>query len=185
MIQECALAAQKATTSRAASELASPSRSREVIVPLCSALVRPHLEYCIQFWGLQHKKDMELLERIQRRAMKMIRGLEHLSYEDRLRGLGLFSLEKRRLQGGLIAAFQYLSGTYRKDEEEIFIRKCSDRTRGNGFKLKVRKFRLDIRQKFFTERVVRHWTRLPREVVNAPSLEVFKGRLDGALGNLV
>jgi len=115
----------------------------------------------------------------------MMRGLECLSYEDRLRDLGLFSLEKRRLQGDLLAAFQYLKGAYRKHGEGLFTRVCSDRTRGNSFKLKEGRFRLDIRKKLFTMRVVEHWHRLPREAVAAPSLEVFKARLDGALSNLV
>ncbi|GAB0183670.1 hypothetical protein GRJ2_000832300 [Grus japonensis] len=79
---------------------------------------------------------MNLLEQVQRRAMKMIRGLEHLSYEDRLRELGLFSLEKRRLQGDLIAAFQYRKGAYKKTGEGLVTRACTDRTKGNGFKLK-------------------------------------------------
>ena len=115
----------------------------------------------------------------------MIRGLEHLSYKERLRELGLFSLEKTRLRGDLRAAFHYLKGAYRKDGEGLFTRVCSDSTRGNGCKLKEGRFRLHIRKKFFTMRVVKHWNRLPREVVDASSLEVFKARLDGALSNLV
>ena len=152
-----------------------------MILPLYSALVRPHLEYCVQFWIPQHKKHMELLEWVQRRAMKMIRGLKHLPYEDRLRELGLLSLEKRRPYSSLPVS----EGTYRKAGEGLFIRACSNRTKGNGFKLEEGRFRLDIRNKFFTVKAVRHWNRLPSEAVNAPSLEAFKARLDGALSNLV
>ena len=97
MIQQCVLAAQKENCILGCIIRSVTSMSTEVILPLCSALVRLHLEYCLQFWSLQHKKAMVLLEQAQRRATKMIRGLGHLLCKDRLRELGLFSLEKRRL----------------------------------------------------------------------------------------
>ena len=155
-------------------------RNKEIVLTLYNSLVRPHLEYAVQFWCPSYRKDIERLERVQARATKLIPSLRHKRYPDRLRELDLFSLETRRLRGQLIEVFKILRGFDNVDYREIF-QLSEGVTRNHGFKLELTRYNRDLCGNFFSYSICEHWNRLPAEVVNSNSVEQFKSRLDKVL----
>ena len=134
-------------------------KEKELIIPLYKTIVRPHLEYCIQAWRPYRKKDIDMLERVQRRATKMIPKLRNISYEMLLKECGLTTLETSRLRGDQIEVFKILNGYENIDRNIFFTVKEERRTRGHGVTLAKKQCRLDIRKFSFSQRTVNEWNR--------------------------
>ena len=160
------------------------TRNKETILTLYNALVRPHLEYAVQFWSPSLRKDIERLEAVQARATKLIPSIRHLGYVRRLERLNLYSLEKRRLRGQLIETFKMLKGVNNIDYRHLFTF-SNNQTRSNGWKLELKRFNTSQCGNFFTYKIAPIWNRLPAEAVNSASVEQFKIELDKVIDTLI
>jgi len=134
------------------------STLRVVILPLCSALVRPHLEHCVQFWASQFQERWGTTWEMPVEGHKDGQGPRASTI--------LFSLEKRRLWEDLINAYKYLKSWYQVDCNRLFLAVPSNRTKGNGHKLEHKKFHMKMRNDFITLRETEHWNRLPTKAVS-------------------
>ena len=159
-------------------------KSKEVVIQLFNSYVRPYLEYCVQAWRPYHKHNINILEAVQRRATKLVPGLKHLSYSDRLKNLNMFSVERRFIRGDMIEIYKMLKGQVSLNFNEFFTLADDSRCRGHSYKIKKNYCRLDVRKNFFSQRVVKLWNDLPQEVLDSSSLNVFKGRLDGYMNSI-
>ena len=158
-------------------------KTKDVIVRLYKALVRPKLEYCVQAWSPYLKKDKDKLEKVQHRATKMIYELKNKSYEDRLAETRLTTLEERRIRGDLIETFKMIKGLSNVDYRDFFTIVSKNKTRGHSLKLEKPRARLDLRKYSFSHRVVNEWNKLPEHVVKAESVNTFKNRYDNYISS--
>ena len=176
--EQCGIAASKGNQILGLIRRNITYKGKKLIIPLYKAIVRPHLEYCIQAWRPYRKKDIDTLERIQRRATKMIPELRDLSYEERLKECGLTTLETRRLRGDQIEVFKILNGYENIDRNMFFSLKKDSRTRGHEVKLVKDQCRLDIRKHSFSQRTINEWNKLSTDCVTASSVNMFKNKVD-------
>ena len=176
--EQCGIAASKGNQILGLIRRNITYKGKKSIIPLYKAIVRPHLEYCIQAWRPYRKKDIDTLERIQRRATKIIPELRDLSYEERLKECGLTTLETRRLRGDQIEVFKILNGYENIDRNMFFSLKKDSRTRGHEVKLVKDQCRLDIRKHSFSQRTINEWNKLSTDCVTASSVNMFKNKVD-------
>ena len=160
------------------------TRKKDTIITLYKALVRPHLEYAVQFWSPSQRKDIEKLEAVQARATKLIPSIKHIGYQRRLERLNLYSLEKRRLRGQLIETFKILKGINNIDYKCLFSR-SNNQTRSNGWKLEQKRFNTSHCGNFFSYKIPSFWNKLPAELVGSTTVNQFKNRLDKVIDTLL
>ena len=150
---------------------------KESMKLLFVSLVRPLLEFANVAWSPKHQKDIDLIEQVQRRATRLVPSLKHLSYEQRLEEMKLPSLCFRRKRGDLIEVYKYMNDFYTVNKD-MFVVDISNRTRGHNHKIVKQRCNLDLRKKFFSLRIVNEWNSLPASIVEAPTLNSFKARID-------
>ena len=152
--------------------------SEDLFTFLYKTYVRPLLEYCSAIWSPYLAKDIDVLEKVQMRATRLIRGIGNLSYGQRLKSLGMYTLFSRRQRGDLIEVFKILNGFYNVKPNEFFTPAVSTNTRGHHMKLFKPHSRLNVRSNFFTQRVINLWNNLPKEIVSTNTVASFKAKLD-------
>ena len=150
----------------------------EIFLTLYKSLVRPHLEYATVVWSPLYKKDRIAIENVQRRATRLVRACKNLSYPERLRKLGLPTLEYRRQRADMVQVYKILNDIDKVDKAKLFSMATYNRTRGHPLKLFKERPRLNVRANSFSNRVTNTWNQLPEDIVMAPSLNAFKGRLN-------
>ena len=176
--EQCGIAARKGNQLLGMIKRNITYREKNLIIPLYKSIVRPHLEYCIQAWRPHLKKDIDKLERVQRRATKLIPDLRILSYEDRVQQCKLTTLETRRVRGDQIEVFKITHGIEGLDSGMFFKYRTDNGTRGHSWALAKERCKLDIRKYAFSQRTINEWNRLPGECVNATSVNMFKNKID-------
>ena len=140
--------------------------------------IRPHMEYCVQAWNPYLIKDIKCLEKIQKRATSLVPNIQRYSYEERLKILDLYSLERRRERGDLIETFKILKGLENVDREKWFNLSGNVNLRGHRLKIEKPRARLNIRKFFFSHRIVNAWNRLPNYIIEKETVQSFKTELD-------
>jgi ribonuclease P/MRP protein subunit RPP40 len=176
--RQCLTAAKKANQILGLIYRTFSSRSKDILVRLYKSLVRPHLDYCIQAWRPHLQKDIDVLEKVQRRATRMIEGFKGMDYEDRLNNVGLTTLETRRIRADLLEVYKIIKGIEGVNEETFFERRRDSICRGHGYMLLKKRFRTNLGKFSFGNRVINLWNNLPQDVVLADSIVGFKIGLD-------